>query len=393
MFNSRTARLSRTDWGFLFIVLALVIIGLVMVYSASYGFSLMEGGMYEGQPTYFFKRQAAFVLIGLVALLALWRVDYHLYRKFAVHILVLTLLILLVTPPSGRWLFGGAMARSVQPAELAKLGAMVYVAVWLAAKGEQIRDINLGLVPFALLLGTMAGLIIIQPDFSTAVILIVTATAMFFVAGADMKQLLIGFLFGGVALVFVAMVMPYRSERILAFVRNPLNDPSDSGFQTVQALVALNKGRWLGVRLGQSQQKFAIYAPHTDGIFAIIGEELGFVGAAFVMFLYGLWIWRGLRIARNADDVYGMLLAVGIVTWVTFQAGLHVAVITASAPFTGTVLPFISYGGSSLTTCLASVGILLSISRGGGGKRSGGGSRRANGEPRQNMTKRGNSTA
>ncbi|MBC7237492.1 MAG: FtsW/RodA/SpoVE family cell cycle protein, partial [Chloroflexi bacterium] len=255
-------------------------------------------------------------------------------------------------------------ASSVQPVELAKIGAIIYIAVWLASRGAQLGDINLGLIPFALLLGIMAGLVIVQPDFSTAMVLIATATAMFFVAGADIKQLLIGFLFGGVAIALVAYLAPYRVERLEAWLKNPLTAPLDQGFQTVQSLGALNLGGFLGMGLGQSQQKFSIYAPHTDGMFAIIGEELGFLGATFVIILYGLWTWRGLRIARQAEDTYGMLLAVGLVCWVTFQAALHIAVVTASTPFTGTVLPMISYGGSSLTTTLASVGILLSISRG-----------------------------
>ena len=361
--SRKPARLPVAAWGLLFIVLALVVTGLVMVYSASYAFALTEGGPYEGRPAYFFQRQAIFALGGFLSLFILWRVDYRLYRRYAVHILVLTMLILLVMAGLGRWLVRLQTARSVQPVELAKLGAMVYIAVWLQAKGKQIRKVNLGLIPFALLLGVMAGLIVIQPDFSTAVVLVATATAMFFVAGADMKQLLIAFLFGGAALVFVAMVAPYRSERIRSWLQSPLQDVLGSGFQSIQSLAALNKGGWLGMGLGQSQQKFAIYAPHTDGMFAIIGEELGFVGAASIICLYALWTWRGFRIALRVEDPYGMLLAVGLVSWVTLQAVLHIAVVTATTPFTGTVLPFVSYGGSSMMTSLASVGILLNISR------------------------------
>jgi cell division protein FtsW len=235
--------------------------------------------------------------------------------------------------------------------------------VWLASKGIEIRNLSLGMIPFALLLGGIAGLIVAQPDFSTAVLLVATATAMFFVAGADMKQLLIAFLFGGVALVLVALTARYRFERIDLWLASPFSDVLGRGFQPVQSLVALNRGGWLGVGLGQSQQKFTLYAPHTDGMFAIIGEEFGFIGAVGVVALYGLWTWRGLRMARRVADPFGMLLAVGLVSWVAFQAMLHIAVITASTPFTGTVLPLISYGGSSLVSSLAQVGILLSISR------------------------------
>lgn len=354
-------RIVQSDWIMFLVVLILLVFGLVMVYSASYGFALFEEGAYEGRPAYFTKRQGIFALLGLGAMLFTWRMDYHVYKRFAVHILVLTVLMLLVIAPVGRWVI---RSRSVQPVELAKVGAIIYIAVWLAARGEHIRDISLGLVPFALLLGLIAGLIIAQPDFSSAVLLVATATAMFFVAGADMKQLLIGFLFGGIALVAVMFIASYRSDRVRTWLYGPLSDPLGQGFQPIQSLVALNEGGWFGVGLGTSQQKFVIYAPHTDGIFAIIGEELGFVGAVVVILLYGVWTWRGFHIARSAQGVYGMLLAVGLVSWVTFQAALHIAVVTGLAPFTGTVLPFMSYGGSSLVSCLAGVGILLNISQG-----------------------------
>ena len=358
------------DVGLLLIVLAILIVGLVMVYSASYGFALLEGGQYEGQPAYFVRRQGIFAVVGLVSLVVLSQIDYHLYQKLAVWVLAATVLLLLVTlvvvwqrPESlGRWL---TKTRSIQPAEAAKLGAIIYIAVWLADMGDALRTIRLGLLPFALLLGFISGLIMLQPDFSTSVLLVATATAMFFVAGADMRQLLIGFLGGGFVLMVMAMVFPYRMERINLWLESPFRDATDKGFQIIQTLVALSKGGVVGAGLGQSQQKFAIYAPHSDCIYAIIGEETGLFGALLVLGLYGLWTWRGLRIAWNAPDLYGRLLAAGIVCWVTFQAILHIAVITNTMPFTGTVLPFISSGGSSLVSCLASVGVLLSISRAG----------------------------
>ncbi|MFP3896294.1 MAG: FtsW/RodA/SpoVE family cell cycle protein [Anaerolineales bacterium] len=353
-------RIVQSDWIMFLVVLILLVLGLVMVYSASYGFALFEDGAYEGRPAYFTKRQAMFLLVGFGAMLVAWRTDYHLYQRFAIHILVLTVLLLLIVAPVGRWLI---RSRSVQPVELAKVGAISYIAVWLSTREEYIRDISLGLIPFALILGLIAGLIIAQPDFSSAMLLVATATAMFFVAGADMKQLLIGFLFGGIALVAVMLVASYRSARVRTWLYGPLSDPLGRGFQPIQSLVALNEGGWFGVGLGTSQQKFVLYAPHTDGIFAIIGEELGFVGAVIIILLYALWTWRGFYIARYAPDVYGMLLAVGLVSWVTFQAALHIAVVAGLAPFTGTVLPFVSYGGSSLVSSLASVGILLNISQ------------------------------
>lgn len=365
---ARTTRVVKTDLGLVLVVLALVTIGLVMVYSASYGFALLEGGVFQGRPTYFVQRQVLFAIAGLVALGVLAHVDYHLFARHAVRILLGIIGLLILTFFVGktvggatRWIFQG----SVQPSEMARVGAVLYIAVWLASRGEALRSIDVGLIPFALLLGFIAGLIVLQPDFSTAAILVATATAMFFAAGADMKQLLLGFLVGGVALALVGIAAPYRSSRIDLWLKSPFSEALGRGFQVIQSLAALNKGGLVGIGLGQSQQKFAIYAPHTDGIFAVIGEELGFVGTAAVIGLYAVWTWRGMRIAWYAPDTYGMLLAVGIVSWVVFQAILHIAVITASVPFTGTVLPFVSYGGSSLVATLASTGILLNISRSG----------------------------
>jgi len=368
--GTRATRVVKTDLGLILVVLALVIVGLVMVYSASYGFALLEGGMFHGQPTHFVKRQAAFAFVGLIALVILTHVDYHLYMRQAVRILLATIGLLALTFFAGktvggatRWIFQG----SVQPSELARVGAVLYIAVWLASRGDTLRAVDVGLIPFALLLGVIAGLIVLQPDFSTAVLLVATATAMFFTAGADMRQLLLGFLVGGVAVGVIAFAAPYRSSRIDLWLNSPFSEALGRGFQVIQSLAALNKGGLVGIGLGQSQQKFAIYAPHTDGIFAIIGEELGLVGTLLVLGLYSAWTWRGLRVAWNAPDAYGMLLAVGIVSWVVFQAVLHISVITASVPFTGTVLPFISYGGSSLVATMASAGVLLNISRGGRG--------------------------
>lgn len=360
-------RAGHIDWGLLFIVAAFLILGLVMVYSASYGFALFETSPAYGQPTYFVKRQALFAGLGLIGLVITSRLDYHWYQKRALLILGLTLVTLVGMMFFGqevggarRWLSKGG---SIQPAEFAVLGAIIYISIWLASKGEEIRNIHLGLIPFSLILGLMTALIMLQPNFSTAILLAATAIAIFFAAGADIKQLLILLLFGSLVLPLVALMAHYPLNRLRLWLKGPFSDAYAEGFQLVQSLAALNKGGWFGVGLGQSQQKFFVYAPHSDAILAIIGEELGLAGSLLVLGLYAAWTWRGLRIALQAPDTYGRLLAVGIVCWITFQAILHVAVITASTPFTGNVLPFISSGGSSLISCLAAVGILLNISR------------------------------
>lgn len=374
----RPTRIVRTDWGLLLVVLGLVLVGLVMVYSASYWFAFVEGGPYEGLPTHFVRRQAQFAGLGIVGMLIISRIDYRWYRKLAPWILLgtagllgLTLLVGALTPGSlGRYL--RADQNSIQLSEIAKLGAIVYMAIWLASKGDELKRLDLGVLPFGLLLGGLAGMIIAQPDFSTGVLLIVTAVSMFFVAGAEVKQMTLIGLGTALALTVVAAfligVVEYgpavdRWARVQLWVRNPLSDPLDEGFQVVQVLAALNRGGLTGVGLGQSTQKFAIYAPHSDCIIAIIGEETGLLGLMLVLALYVLWAWRGYRIAWGAVDTYGRLLAVGLVTWVLAGAVLHTAVNTATTPFTGDVLPFISSGGSSLVSGLFAVGVLLNIAR------------------------------
>jgi cell division protein FtsW len=294
MARARKLSAIRTDWGLLIIVMVLVVLGLVMVYSASYGFALISGGQFEGNPTYFVSRQAVFVAIGLAAMLVTWRIDYHLYQRLAVYILVATVGLLAVMVFIGRWLFGEGS--SVQPSELAKIGAIVYIAVWLAAKGDEIRDINLGLVPFALLIGTIAGLIVAQPNFSTALLLVATATAMFFVAGADLRQLLIGFVFGGLALTGVAFLMSYRSERITLWLNSPFSDVLGEGFQTVQS-----PWRWIaaagwGWAWGRASKSYALCAPYRRHV-CHSRRGTGFFGGLLVIACYGLWVWRGLRLA------------------------------------------------------------------------------------------------
>jgi cell division protein FtsW len=364
MFSRRKARIVfRADWMLLAIMLVLLLIGLIMIYSASYHFALYDGFLYE-RPAYFLQRQIVFAFIGFLCLIVFSFLDYHVYITRATKILLLTLGVLFFMAFFGRWIGKGIGGlSSVQPSEIAKIGAIIYMAVWLATREDQVRSLKFGIVPFATILGLVAGLIVAQPNFSTALLLVATAIAMLVVAGADTKQLLLMFFIGGMVVIAVALAAQYRNDRIAQWFRGPLSDPQGKGYQVVQALIALNKGGWFGVGLGQSGQKESIFAPHTDGMLAIIGEELGIMGPLLIITLYALFAWRGLRIAWHASDTYGMLLAVGLVAWIIFQAILHTGVITASVPFTGTVLPFVSYGGSSLVSGLIAVGILLNISR------------------------------
>ncbi len=354
------------DYPLLLTVAVMLVVGLVMVYSASFG---VEMARKDGQPTTeYLVRQLEWAAIGTVALVVMSLINYQTWRQWALPILAVTLLVLaaLLFRRGGenqaqRWLLGN----SVQPSELCKLAIIIYISAWLASKGEKIRQLTYGMIPFAILLGFVTGLIVLQPNFSTATLIIGTAVIMFFVAGADIKQLLIGFVVGGASLAALVRMAPYRWDRLVTFVQNPLRDPLGRGYQTVRAIFALQAGGLGGVGLGASVQKMGyLYAPHTDAIFAIVGEELGLVGGAAIIALYVVLAYRGLRIAHRCTDPFGALLAVGITSWLVLQAGLHIAVVTATVPFTGITLPFISFGGSSLVSSMAGIGLLLSVSRG-----------------------------
>ena len=354
------------DYPLLLTVAVLLVFGLVMVYSASFGIEMARKG---GQPTtYFLVRQLEWAAIGSGALVVLALINYQTWRQWSVPILGATLLVLVALLVLGggeeraqRWLLGN----SVQPSEVCKVAVIIYISAWLASKGEKIRHLTYGMVPFAILLGVVTGLIVLQPNFSTAFLIVGTAVAMFFAAGADVMQLFIGFLVGGSVLALLVRTSSYHWERVVTVVTDPLLDPLGRGYQTARSIFALQTGGVGGVGLGASAQKMGyLFAPHTDCIFAVIGEELGMIGGLAILGLYALLAYRGLRIALRCTDPFGSLLATGVTSWFVLQAGLHIAVVTATVPFTGITLPFISFGGSSLVASMAGVGLLLSVSRG-----------------------------
>jgi cell division protein FtsW len=352
------------DYLLLVIVAALLIIGLMMVYSATFDLAYKE----YGQPTYFFIRQVLWTAVGVVVLLAMARIEYHHWRRFSVLIMAGTLILLGAVLFIGSERFGAQRSLfkgSIQPSELCKLALVIYVAHWLSSKGDRIRKVIYGLIPFAILIGLVAALIILQPDFSTAVLIVTTALAMFFLAGADLFQLVICFIVGSATFAFLTTRAPYRLARVIAFL-DPLGDSYGGGYQVKQTLIALGSGGISGLGLGASRQKFGyLYASHTDGIFAILGEELGLIGCLVVIGLFIALAYRGFKIALEAPDSFGTILASGITCWLIFQALINIAVITATVPFTGIPLPFISFGGSSLAVSMAGIGLMLSVSRGG----------------------------
>jgi len=352
----------RYDYLLIIVMAALLIVGLMMVYSATFAL----GYQLYGQPAYFFIRQALWMGLGLIAMMITARVEYHTWRKWSILIMAGALLLLGLVLFIGSDRFGGQrwlLNGSIQPSELAKLAVIIYIADWLSSKGARIRRVTYGLVPFAILLGFVTGLIMLQPNFSTSMLIALTATAMFFIAGGDLWQMIASGVLGGVTFTLLVTRSEYRLARIVSFL-NPAGDPLGSNYQVRQILIALGSGGVTGLGLGASRQKFGyIPASHTDGIFAILGEELGLIGCLVVIALFALLAYRGFRVAMAAPDAFGTVLAAGVTCSLIFQALINIAVVTATAPFTGIPLPFISFGGSSLVVSMTAVGLLLAISR------------------------------
>ena len=348
-------------------VLSLVAIGIVMVYSASSVRALLS----SNDPARYGIAQAVFAAIGLSAMVVLSRIDFRIYRYFAIpaYVGALVLLAVVLVPSIGfeaggsrRWLELPVIG-SFQPAEVAKLAIILYLAHWLDRRGRAAHGLRGGLIPFALLVAPGFFLIALEPDLGTAGIYAVAAMSVFFMSGAS----LVGFvaMAGAVAAAAVVFVSrtPYQLARVTTFL-DPERDPLGAGYNAMQALMALAMGGLAGVGLGASRQKYLyLPAPSTDFIYAIIGEEWGLIGTLIVLVLFLVIAWQGYRIAVHAPDTFSGLLAAGITTWLVVQAVINMMVVTALWPVTGVPLPFISYGGTALIINLVAVGILLSISR------------------------------
>ncbi len=358
--SPRSKEQGAPDWILLGTVAALVALGMMMVYSSTFDM----GYRLKGDAAYYFKRQMIWLGIGAVAMLVAGRMHYRHWTKFSIPMMLGTLIMLTILAiMRQRRLFNA----SVSPVEMAKLAVIVYIGHWLASRRvEQLRNLPVGMLPFTIIVGLVAGLVIVQPDISEAVVIILVSLAMFFLAGADLLQFFIGFLGGGAAFVLVITRISYAMERLRPYLsewRDPLH--SDN-FQLIQGLIALGSGGLLGLGPGNGRMKYQwLPAAHTDSVFAIVGEELGLVGCLALIGLFALLAYRGFRIADRTADPFGRLLATGITCWITLQALINMAVVTGTIPFTGIALPFISAGGSSLVSCMLGVGILLSVSRNG----------------------------
>ena len=354
----------RGDRSLILAVAALSAFGLVMVFSASE----VQGWLWFHNAAYYFERQLIWLGLGLVLLWFGARVDYHRLRPLAgpIGALTIALLVLVLLPHFGReaygarrWLQLGPLG--MQPAELAKASTIVFMAVWLERHRERLASLEDGVAPFLALLALVSVLIVLERDLGTTVIVAAILLAQFLVAGGKKRHLLLLLLIVGLAGFIFIRIEPYRLHRIMAFL-NPWADPLNTGFQSVQSLLALGSGGIFGVGLGQSIQKYQwLPFAHTDFIFAIVGEETGLIGTTAVLALFGLITYRGYRIALKAPDAFGSLLATGVTTWVAFQALINIAAVTVTLPTTGIPLPFISYGGSSLAISLLAVGILINV--------------------------------
>lgn len=351
----------------LYSVFGLIIFGLIMIASAGVGYARVR----FGDEYFFFKRQLMFgVLPGLLILAVVKNIDYRFWRKFSFLAFALSIicLVLVFVPGIGskiygasRWLQLGPF--SFQPAEMLKISLILYLAAWLEGRREKIKDFYEGLVPFLIIVALISFLLIKQPDIGTLGATIMIAMSIFFVSGAKVSHMVMIGGAGAVSLLALIKLESYRMDRLLVFL-HPELDPRGIGYQINQALLAIGSGGIFGVGLGHSLQKFNyLPEPVGDSIFAIIGEELGFFGALILILLFVVFAMRGLKIAKNAPDMFGKLVAVGIVSWIVFQAFINISAISGLIPLTGIPLPFISYGGTSIIFLLTGVGILLNISK------------------------------
>ncbi|MEO7076949.1 MAG: putative lipid II flippase FtsW [Ktedonobacterales bacterium] len=355
-------RLRQMDYPLLLAVVGLLTLGLLMVYSASEFAS-------PGDPGYWFQRQALWATLGLIALCITARVDYHQWRRFALPGVGICLALLLAVLFFGRtaygaqrWLYIGV---SIQPSELAKLALALYLAHWLTRKGDDVRSWLYGLLPFAALTGLSLALVLAQNDMGTSLVIAVMAFTVFYMAGARLAHLLAMLALGGGVYAIVAFGTSFRRARLDAFLHPlPPGCSAANSYQVCQGLISLGSGGLFGRGLGESVQK-AGYLPNpfTDSIFAIVGEELGLVGCVALLALFATLAWRGYRAGRMAPDAFGASLACGITTWLVAQALINIGSVVDAIPFTGVPLPFVSFGGSSLITTLAAVGVLFNISR------------------------------
>jgi len=344
----------------------LLALGVVMVYSAS---AIVAAERF-GDPALFLRKQLLWAVLGALALVAALRVDYRRLEGWGVPALLVAagLLVLVLVPPlaqpvngTRRWLRLGPL--SVQPAEFAKLALVLFLAGWLARHRETLADFRRAVLPPLAAAGALAALVVLQPDLGNAVALVGVTLALLYLAGCRVAHLLALAAAALPVLAAAIWVAPYRLRRIATFL-DPWSDARGAGFQIIQSWLALGSGGWLGRGIGESRQKlFYLPEAHTDFIFAVVGEELGFVGAVAVVALFAVLVWRGLRVGLRAPDPFGAYLALGVTVLVATQTLVNLGVVTGTLPTKGLPLPFISFGGSALLTTMLATGLLLNVSQ------------------------------
>lgn len=362
------SRFHEPNYTFIFTLAIIIVFGLIMLTSAS---SVM-GFQKFGDGYYYIKHQLIYgVLVGGLALFVMSKIDYHYWKKHAFPIVLITiaLLFLVLVPGIGyeylgakRWINLGGM--QFQPSEMVKLTFLLYLAVWLESRAKKLEDFSYSFVPFLIMIGFLVFMIAgIQKDLGTTVVIAVIALSVYFVAGAPWKHLIWMGITGAGLFFLMIKIAPYRANRLMVFL-NPELDPQGIGYHINQALLAIGSGGLFGVGLGHSRQKFNyLPEPAGDSIFAVMGEEIGFIFCLALIGLFMALLWQGIKISRLAPDSFGRLTAVGIITWITFQAFTNIAAMLSLLPLTGIPLPFISYGSTSLVMTMAAMGLLINISK------------------------------
>lgn len=353
----------RADYGFGLTVFALMVFGVVMIYSAS----IFVGQRYFGDSTIFFKRQVISFLIAFALWMIFQQLDYHLLKKWSGAILVLSLILLVTVlffPERGgshSWILFGSL--QFQPSELAKLALILYLANWFEKKEEVLKTLNFGFIPFLALVAIFSLLIALQPDVGTLIVFVFIAAAMYFIANAPLYHFGLGSLIALATFWLLIWQSDYRRERIMTFL-NPDKGTLDAAYHIQNILIAIGSGGWWGLGFGQSRQKrLFLPEPHTDSIFPVIVEELGFIRSFLIITAFLFIVIRGFRIAFAAPDTFGRLVAAGIMIWISFQSIVNIGAMLNLIPLTGIPLPFISYGGSGLIVLGAAIGILMNISK------------------------------
>lgn len=370
------------DFQLLILTLLLVGFGIVMVFSSSSSIAQVNKA-FNYDPMYFTKRQIAFGAVGLIGMFITMNIPYDKFKKLFVPVFILAIILLMIVPFSGSingassWFKVGTFG--IQPTELAKITTIMYLSALIAKKGERFRDLRTGYIPVMVIVGFVAGLIMLQPDLGSCFILVATAGLLIFAGGANLKHILgsIGLLVLGASIVMGAGALldkinpseataaenDYKMGRIQAFI-NPWEDPQHTGYNLIQSMTAIGHGGLTGTGFGQGIQKLH-YLPnaYNDFIFSVIGEEFGFIGSTLFLLFYIYFIWRGLLVSLRCHSTYGTLMGVGIMGLIAIQAFVNIGGVTRTIPVTGVTLPFISYGGSSLLVMMVSMGIVLSISR------------------------------